>query len=156
MAEKYSVIKLSGTIRETGRLAKSLPAGREEMFRLDEFRCRIEELVKNKSTEKVLIDCRSDFRPRLFVGFGCGSPGGLKGFPKAGKELHFCGRDLSTVGAFSFIGLSVQIYEPLRQSFLSRSVQNFYLFPGKPWTSREWRFRSSAEESTKAPVIHSG
>ncbi len=94
---RYTVIELSGIIRDTGKISRGLVgSGRDKRFRYDRFITRVEEILRTKAITRVLIDCKSDFRPMFFAGLE-GIRRELCRLAEGGKILHFFGRDYSAV-----------------------------------------------------------
>ncbi|MBI9102657.1 MAG: signal peptide peptidase SppA [Spirochaetales bacterium] len=93
---KYTIIELSGGIRETGKLSKNITLNRGKQFRMDEYRALVEGLLKSDKKGRILVDCKSDFHPQFFAGLVIVRKelGRLK---DCGYELHFYGRDFSPV-----------------------------------------------------------
>jgi protease-4 len=125
---KYATVSLSGVFRETQPQIKSLlPRGMGGEFRFDAFLLRLEALMADRKVGRVLVDCKTDFRPNYFAGAESVRTQLLR-LREAGKEVLFYARDYGPTQMYLASGCSKALIHPLgRVRFLGLS-RDFLFF----------------------------
>lgn len=116
---KYAKLTLTGSYHETSPQASGFQgSGR---FQFDRFLLAVEKILDSPRIERVLIDCRNDFSPRLFGGAEAVREQ-IRRLTESGKETYFYAREydalrlylassaryrrMHPLGTFSFLGLA--------------------------------------------------
>jgi len=110
---KYSILELSGTFRETGKMIKSLLSLQgEESFRYDRFLIKVENLLKDEKIKTVIIDVKVNFNLQLFSAVES-IRSQLKRLKDAGKEIYFCARYYNSINLYLGSACSKMLIHPL-------------------------------------------
>ncbi len=125
----YAKLVLSGRYRETGDQTGGLFTASKRTFRYDEFKIRVEWIIKDRRIDRVLLELKEDFQPGLFAGLEelRRQVGRLRG---AGKTVFIFAKSYSTLGLYLAASCDEKILHPLGSlSFLGLS-RTFLFFKG--------------------------
>jgi len=110
---RYSILELSGTFRETGKMVKSLTSLQEgEFFRYDRFLIKVENLLQNQKVKTIIIDAKVNFSSSLFSAVES-IRGQLKRLKDAGKEVYFYARYYNPINLYLGSACSKMLIHPI-------------------------------------------